>query len=635
MTDLLKMDLGSQNVLGQRIDKLKELFPEVFTEGKIDFNRLKEALGVEVDTGRERYGLSWAGKSEAIKNIQTQSYGTLLPVPEESVNFKESGNLMIEGDNLEVLKLLQKSYHGKIKMIYIDPPYNTGNEFIYPDNFKEGLDDYLRYSGQANGEGIRLSTNTETDGRFHSKWLNMMYPRLFLARNLLREDGVIFVSIDDHEVHNLRTLMDEIFGSENFIASVIWQKVFSPKNTARHFSVDHDFLIVYARDAQSWTPNLLPRTEEMEARYNNPDNDPRGPWTSSDLCARNYYGEGTYSVTCPSGRVISGPPTGTYWRVSKEKFNQLDQDNRIYWGAEGNNMPRLKRFLSDVKDGLVPQTLWKYQDVGHTQEAKKELLSHVAFTNSDSVFDTPKPTRLIERILRISTQPESNDIILDFFAGSGTTAESVLKMNKEDKGNRKFILVQLPEPTNQEDYPTIADITKERIRRVIDKLNNEEANKLDFSEGKKPDQGFKVFKLSSSNFKIWDGSGQAVVMADKAEQGELFAENLAEQLRMFTNNLVSDREPLDMLYEIILKAGYPLTAQIHEGSYKNQKFYSVEGSQLLICLEKEIQRETLQAMMELEPAQIVCLDVAFQGNDMLKTNTVLEMKSHNIIFHTV
>lgn len=370
MAESEKIDLRSKDILAERLDTLRDLLPEAFREGIIDFEALKQALGEEVDLGRERYGLTWAGKSEAIKNIQTPSVGTLVPVSEESVNFDTTENLIIEGDNLEVLKLLQKSYHGKVKMIYIDPPYNTGNEFIYPDNFREGLEDYLRYSGQMNGDGIKLTTNTETDGRYHSKWLNMMYPRLFLARNLLREDGVIFVSIDDHEVHNLRLLMNEIFGEENFISTIIWQKVYSPKNTARHFSEDHDYIVVYARNGDLWRPNLLPRTEEANSRYDNPDNDPRGPWKPGDLTARNYYSEGQYEVVSPGGKKFK-PSIGRYWLVKYDKFLELDRDDRIWWGPRGDNMPALKRFLSEVKQGIVPQTLWKYKEVGHTQEAKK------------------------------------------------------------------------------------------------------------------------------------------------------------------------------------------------------------------------------------------------------------------------
>ena len=621
-----RMPLTSANVLEERIERLRELIPEAFVEGKVDFERLKAALGEFADEGRERYGLSWAGKADAIRAIQTPSVGTLVPCPEESVNFDTTENLFIEGDNLEVLKLLQKSYYGKVKMIYIDPPYNTGNEFIYPDNYRAGLQEYLEYSGQAGDGSTRMSTNTETSGRYHSNWLDMMYPRLFLARNLLRSDGAIFVSIDDHEVHNLRLLMDELFGSENFITSVVWQKVFSPKNTARHFSEDHDYILVYGRDADSWTPELLPRTEEMESRYTNPDDDPRGAWASSDLCARNYYSEGKYSVTCPSGRVIDGPPTGTYWRVAKTKFLELDTDNRIYWGTDGNNMPRLKRFLSEVKSGVIPQTLWKYQEVGHTQEAKKALLSLVPFASTDRVFDTPKPPRLIERMLRIATKPNEGAIVLDFFAGSGTTGEAVMRLNEEDEGNRKFILVQLPEKTDAEGYRTIAEMTKTRVRSVAQALLAGEDGKLPLDASQEQDRGFRAFALSSSAFRLWD-----------SEQAPSDAARLSDQLRLFADHVLPDRHDQDILYELTLKAGLEscLTAKIEEKNVAGETAYSIADGLLLICLANPINQDILRAMIALDPQRIICLDPAFGGNDQLKTNTVLEMKSHGIEFRTV
>ena len=374
----------SPDISAENIDQMRTLFPESFVEGKLDFAVLKQLLARTVDEREEKYGLNWHGKRRARQLALTPSTGTLRPCPEESVDWDTTRNLMIEGDNLEVLKLLQKSYAGKVKLIYIDPPYNTGNDFVYPDDFQDSIKNYLLVTGQVDCDGRRFSANTESSGRFHTDWLNMMYPRLRLARTLLRDDGAMFVSIADHEIHNSRLLMDEVFGAENFVATIIWQKVFSPKNSARHFSEDHDYLVVYAKNGEIWTPKLLPRTEEMEARYGNPDNDPRGAWTSGDLSARNYYGEGTYAVSCPSGRLIDGPPPGTYWRVSRPKLDELNRDGRIWWGAEGDNTPRLKRFLSDVKEGRVPQTLWTYDEVGHTQEAKKELISLVDFQNSDA-----------------------------------------------------------------------------------------------------------------------------------------------------------------------------------------------------------------------------------------------------------
>ena len=428
-------------------------------------------------------------------------------------------------------KLLQKSYAGKVKLIYIDPPYNTGKEFVYPDNFQDSIKNYLELTGQVDGDGRKLSTNTEASGRFHTDWLNMMYPRLKLARNLLCEDGAIFISIADHEIYHLRSLMNELFGEENFVAAVIWQKVYSPKNSARHFSEDHDYVVVYARSGEAWTPNLLPRTEEMEARYLNPDNDPRGPWKPGDLSARNFYGEGTYAVNCPSGRVIDGPPSGRYWVVSKVRFSGLSDDGRIWWGIDGNNVPAIKRFLSEVQSGRVPQTLWTYDEVGHTQEAKKGLINAVAFPNSDAVFETPKPTRLIRRMLQLATKGDESSLVMDFFAGSGSTLHAVMSQNAEDGGNRRCILVQLPEPlTNGAAGPlsTIAEIAKERLRRAGEKIRGElttgraESEELDLfssaelaSAGVKCersasdgshclDLGFRVFKLDCSNIRAWD-----------------------------------------------------------------------------------------------------------------------------------
>ncbi|MBS0415948.1 MAG: site-specific DNA-methyltransferase, partial [Proteobacteria bacterium] len=444
----------SADLIAGNIAKLKAMFPELLTE-TTQGGKTTATLNVEVlknliadataADSEEKYGLNWHGKRKARQMALTPSTGTLRPTPAESVDWDTTQNLMIEGDNLEVLKLLQKSYAGKVKLIYIDPPYNTGKDFVYPDNFHDNIKNYLELTGQTEG-GAKIGSNTDASGRFHTDWLNMIYPRLKLARNLLKDDGVVFVSIADHEIHNLRAAMNEVFGEENFVAAVIWQKVYSPKNSARHFSEDHDYIVVYAKNADLWTPRLLPRTEEMEARYSNTDNDSRGPWKAGDLSARNYYGEGTYPITCPSGRELAGPPPGTYWRVSKAKFDELDADGRIWWGQDGNNVPAIKRFLSEVKDGRVPQTLWTYEEVGHTQEAKKELIATVEFPNSDVVFDTPKPTRLLRRILQIATAPESRDLVIDFFAGTGSTMDAVFQQNADDGGNRRCILVQLPEP---------------------------------------------------------------------------------------------------------------------------------------------------------------------------------------------
>jgi adenine-specific DNA-methyltransferase len=391
--------------------------------------------------------LYFKGKEFVYNHHLTVPYRPLEPVPEKSIGM-DSGNLIVHGDNLHALKALLPHYAGKVDCIFIDPPYNTGNEnWSYNDNVNSPI---MR-------EWLSSNPINREDMLRHDKWACLMYPRLKLLHELLSERGSLWMTLDDNEIHHARLILDDIFGAENFVATCIWQKNFSPKNTARQFSEDHDYLLVYAKNAAEWTPELLPRTEEMEARYSNPDKDKRGPWTSGDLSARNYYGEGTYPITCPSGRVIAGPPTGMYWRVAEKKFKELDVDGRIWWGEDGNNMPRLKRFLSDVKQGVVPQTLWFYGDVGHTQDAKKELLAILNFETSDDVFVTPKPTKLVERVLQLAT--DSDSIVLDSFAGSGTTAHAVLSLNAKDSGNRSFILVEC------EDYAD--SLTAERVRRVI------------------------------------------------------------------------------------------------------------------------------------------------------------------------
>jgi site-specific DNA-methyltransferase (adenine-specific)/adenine-specific DNA-methyltransferase len=434
--------------------------------------------------------LNWIGKEAVVKHHKEVPFRLLEPAPELSCakvsagGTAASGNLIVQGDNLHALKALLPRYAGHVKCIYIDPPYNTGNEgWVYNDNVNSP--EIRKWLGEVVGkEGETLDR--------HDRWLCMMYPRLVLLRQFLREDGAIFVSIDDNEVATLRLMMDEIFGAKNFVATVLWQKVYSPKNSARHLSEDHDYIVIYAAKADIWKPNLLPRTEEQNAAYKNPDNDPRGVWKTSDLSARNYYSAGTYSITSPSGRVIEGPPKGMYWRVSKEKFEELDRDNRIWWGKDGNSIPQIKRFLHEVKDGRVPQTMWFYDEVGHTQEAKKELLELVDFASSDDVFITPKPTRLIQRILQIATDKDS--LILDSFAGSGTTAHAVLKQNAEDGGNRRFILVEMDENIAQ-------NVTRERVKRVVEGYTNAKGEAVAGLGG-----GFQFCRLSQEP--LFDASGQ-------------------------------------------------------------------------------------------------------------------------------
>jgi adenine-specific DNA-methyltransferase len=606
-----QLTLSSLDVGAGREAALRELFPDAFTDNRFDPAKIEPHLSVARDERPtpERYGLSWAGKADAMRAVQVLSTGTLHPNRDESVEFDSTPDVMIEGDNLEALKLLQRSYYGKVKMIYIDPPYNTGQEFIYPDNYREGLDTYLRFTGQTDEEGRRITANAESGGRYHSKWLSMMYPRLVLARNLLRRDGVLFATIDDHEVHNFRLLLDEVFGPENFVASVIWQKVYSPKNTARHFSEDHDYVLCYARDAAEWVPNLLPRTEEMEARYKNPDNDSRGPWKPADLSARNYYSKGTYPVQCPGGRKLAGPPSGRYWVVSEESFWEKDRDGRVWWGADGNAIPQEKVFLSEVKAGKVPQTLWKYDDVGHTQEAKKELLERVTFESSDSVFDTPKPTRLIMRMLRLATKPRGGDIVLDFFAGSGATGEAVWKLNLEDGGDRRFILVQLPEPTGYDDYATVADITKTRLRNASGALG--EAAVIVPTP-----LGFRTFGLGTSNFKLWDSPS-----AQTDEDG------LAQQLTAFAVSILQGAGDEDLLFEIILKSGVALSTQVEP--LRDGKTFAIDEGGLVISLAEAVTEDVVDAIADRKPDRVVFLDRGF-SSDADRANTTIRLRKAGV-----
>lgn len=612
----------SADITGMNVEALKGLFPEAFTEGKIDFEVLKQLLGGAVDEREEKYGLNWHGKRQARQLALTPSTGTLRPAQSESVDWDNTQNLMIEGDNLEVLKLLQKSYAGEVKMIYIDPPYNTGKDFVYEDDFKDSIGNYQRITGQIDSAGSRTTTNAESSGRFHTDWLNMMYPRLMLAKNLLREDGVIFISIDDHEVTNLRALCDDVFGPENFVASIIWQKVYAPKSSAKHFSEDHDYIIVIARSGETWRPVLLDRTDEQNAVYRNPDKDPRGLWRPNNLAARNYYSKGTYPITTPSGRLISGPPKGSYWRVSEEKFRAMDAEGRIWWGEDGSNVPAPKIFLTEVKAGRVPQTLWTYKEVGHNQESKKEFLELLPIENAESVFETPKPRRLITRMLNLATEPDS--LVMDFFAGSGTTGDAVMSLNAKDGGTRKFICVQmpflLPEPAKLADageIATIADITKERLRRVALKLRAE-----------KPlltgDLGFRVFKLDSTNIRPWEPN----------------RDKLTETLEESVEHIKSGRTDQDILFEILLKLGLELTVPLDIRTIASKTVYSVGLGTLLVCLAQSINSTEVESLAlgivdwhtTLAPAvesTVVFRDSAF-ADDVAKTNLTAIFAQHGL-----
>lgn len=604
-----KLKMHSPNMAEANIDKLGDLFPNCITEARdaagelkraIDFDLLRQELSSSIVEGaQERYQLNWPGKREALLAANAPIAKTLRPFRDESVDFDSTQNLFIEGDNLDVIKLLQESYLGKVKVIYIDPPYNTGRDFIYDDDFKDDTESYLLRSNQADHSGLRIVANTEANGRFHSDWLTMIYSRLRLARNLLRDDGVVFISIDDNEVDNLRKVCSEVFGEENFVAQVIWQKVFSPKNSARWFSEDHDYVLVYAKSKDQWTPNLLPQTEEMIARYKNPDSDPRGPWTSSDLAARNRYDAGLYQVECPSGRIIDGPPKGRYWGISEANFKKLDQENRIWWGEDGSNMPRLKRFLSEVQQGRTPQTLWTYKEVGHTQDAKKALLKYVQFEHTENVLNSVKPVELLQRILQLASKPDDSSIILDFFSGSGTTAHAVLKQNVEDGGNRRFIGVQIPEPLPKPE-PGLSSIFEMGLNRV--RNFSTEVRMLDGAV--KCDLGFRVLKTDTSNMK------EVYYTPDAVSQDLLFDQ---------VDNIREDRTPEDLLFQVLLDWGVDLALPISQQVVDGKTVFFVDGNALVACFDIGIDEEFVKQLAGHKPLRVVFRDAGF-ASDSVKIN---------------
>lgn len=631
-----RLETDSANVADRNSDLLRNFlaqsFPECVSEGHIDFEQLKRALGTWVEASNERFGLVWPGKAECMKIIQQPSYATLKPAREESVDFDSTNNVFIEGDNLEVLKLLQKPYFGKIKMIYIDPPYNTGQEFIYPDKYSETLDTYLSYTGQIDSEGRRFSTNTDTVGRYHSNWLSMMYPRLYLARNLLRDDGAIFISIDDHEMTRLRELCDQIFGEENFKADIAWQKRYTRSNNTVDFTTVIEHVLVYAK-SEAFEVNLLPRTEEADARYSNPDNDPRGVWKGASFLNPASPQERPnlcYPLTNPStGNVVH--PTTNAWRRSKDAFAELSADNRLYWGPDGKqSVPSIKMFLSDAR-GLTPTNFWPHDYAGHTDEGTRDLETIIP----GKVFNNPKPVQLIRRAIEHACNGP-NDIVLDFFAGSCATAQAVIDMNREDGGSRRFIVVQLPEhadPTSNASkagFSTIAEIGKERIRRVLSKIRQDSEGRLDLDRRTQADLGFKVFKLDRSNFRVWTGS-------DVSQDDN----SLAQQLELHVDHRSDGSTQADVVYEILLKAGFPLSTEIQEVELAGSKVFSIANGALLICLDDDITSTVIDALAEANPLQVICLDEGFKGNDQLKANAVQTFKARaqaeesEIVFKTV
>ncbi len=620
---------SSLNITQDNLAQLQQLFPNIFSEGKIDMEKFKATFSDNINFANERYVLNWAGKSDAFKVLQMPTTATLKPQPEQSINFDTTENVFIEGENLEVLKVLQKSYYNKVKCIIIDPPYNTGNDsFIYPDSFKENKADYEKRVGDKDEEGYLMKEgmfrkNSKDSGHFHSNWLSMMYPRLFLAKNLLRDDGVIFVHIDDNEVHNLRLIMNEIFGEENFVAQIVWQKKYAATNDSKGFSTTHDYIIAYQKSS-NFQRNLLPRTEEQNKPYKNDDGDGKGLWRSDNILVKSFSPTAVYPIINPNTGEEYFPPKGSSWRANKETMDEWIAENRIFFGRDGKGAPQLKRYLNEVQQGKVPITWWSYEDAGHNDAANRELGE---LFGSKTPFDTPKPVKLIKLILQIASSNSNEDFIMDFFAGSGTLSQAVLELNKEDgNGNRKFILVQLPELIDESSevansgFKTIADISKERIRKAIEKTESEikeNKNLLNGNDYKNLDLGFKVFKLSPSNFKIWRGN-------------EITEQNLVEQLDAFTNPVKPESKTDNMLFELILKAGYLLTDKVEV----KEKFFLVKDGELIIAL-AEMNQKIIDTIIKAQPQKVIMLDNLFAGNDQLKTNTVLQMKDAGIDFKTI
>ncbi len=519
------------------------------------------------------------------------------------MDFDNTENLYIEGDNLEVLKLLQETYLGKIKMIYIDPPYNTGNDFVYEDDFAQSTEEYMANSGQFDNEGNRLVPNTESNGRFHTDWLNMMYARLKIARDLLTDDGVIFISIDDGEAANLIKLCNDVMGEANFVADLIWQKKFSRANDATYFSTMHDHILCYCKQNimmsdTGWRIGLLPRGEEIPNGYSNPDNDPRGVWTSVILSAKSGSESLLYEIETPSGRKVY-PPSGRFWSCSKETFEKWKADNRIWFGANGDGTPRKKTFLSEVQSGLRPNTILFQDDVGNNQEAKQETK---ALFDGFGVFDGPKPVRLLTTLLRIANT-ESDAIILDFFSGSATTAHAVMQLNAEDGGHRKFIMVQLPEVTDEKSeaykagYKNICEIGKERIRRAAKKIAEENPDA-------KFDGGFRVLKCDTSNMK------------DVYYRPDEYELSLFESL---TDNIKADRTPEDLLFQVMLDLGVLLSSKIEETVIAGKKVFQVEDNFLIACFDADVTNETIKAIAQKQPYYFVMRDSSM-ANDSVATN---------------
>lgn len=647
------------------IEALRQIAPSCITEVKdpqsgatrqvVNFDVLRTLLGDQsVEAGTEMYSFIWPGKQAARREAATPITDTLRPVLEDSVDWDATENLYIEGDNLSVLKLLQRSYVGKVKMIYIDPPYNTGNDFIYNDDYTIDRDTWALQSGERDEDGNQYRKNLDTNGRFHSDWCSMIYSRLLLSRSLLTDDGVIFISIDDNEVHNLRKICDEVFGASNFVAQMVWERAFAPKNDAKYVSNSHDYVLMYARQIDNFKIGRLPRTAEANARYSNPDNDPRGVWQSDNLSVKTYTPENDYVITTPSGRRVE-PPAGRCWRLSSKAFEERLRQNRIWFGSDGNGVPRIKRFLSELRfEGMVPTSILFHKEVGHSQSATQALNKLM----EGGYFDGPKPLGLLRRLLTMANlDPDS--IVLDFFSGSGTTAHAVMQLNAEDGGHRKFICVQLAEDTPEDSearkagYKTIPDIAKERIRRAavairndlesekiraqakfakvamgedVDKdpelwdnlyddvERNQAQERLNSIDKRKEslDTGFRVFRLDSSNF--------IDVKRTPAELGQ-------GELDLMLDNVKTDRSGLDLLYGAMLSWGLSLSLPQEVTVVDGCEIYNVDEGELVACFAKAIPTTVIEAIADMQPKRVLLRDSSF-ASDKEKINTFELLKQH-------
>ena len=604
-----KLKMQTADGVQDNISRIAELFPECVTEvlgqggvkRSVDFDKLRQLLSSDIVEGNEeRYQFTWPDKRKAILAANAPINATLRPCPEESVDFDTTQNLYIEGDNLDVLKCLKETYLHKVKMIYIDPPYNTGNDFVYEDDFAESAAEYLANSGQFDEQGNRLVTNTESNGRFHTDWLNMIYPRLKVARDFLTEDGVIFISIDDNEAKNLKNITDEVFGERNFLAQVVWERAYSPINLMKHFSPSHDYILCYAKNIDFAVCHGIGRSDEANGRYSNPDNDPRGVWKASDLSVGPAVQENIYPITTPSGRVVE-PPAGRSWSLSRKAFRERLEDNRIWFGPNGDNVPAMKRFLSELrKTGITPMTIWKYTEVDHSQGATQKLAQ---LFNGKKYFDYPKPVSLIERCLQLYSDKDS--LILDFFSGSATTAHAVMQLNAEDGGNRKFIMVQLPELTDEKSeaykagYKNICEIGKERIRRAGAKIKEENPEKAQHL-----DTGFRVLKLDSSNMK-----------------DVFYSPKETSQLELFTlvDNVKDDRTSKDLLFQVMLELGATLDSKIEESKVDGKTIYNVGDGYLVACFDQDVSDDVVKAIAKMQPTYAVLRDTGM-ADDATATN---------------